>query len=292
GPHGGAGERSGPSPWLTLERELVLSLARAAMKYQLVLAPSLACFLHDLVRERPSDFFRRKETYLLLTFVYLCATASLITPAMHRLYMFIPLLLIFAAVSWARLLLGLEEGGRPLSERLRAEKLPLAACLVLLLGGNAVFLFQFQYNDGGFAYPNLALLRLPADRAPLVRELDKLCAAQGQELLYVGEFQDRVLSSKCRMSPYSVMSYPYLPLDTHYALEKAERYKFMTQEFLLDRMRRRQYGILVLDDAQVKEGVDYYGVDYGAIKETLKENYDLHFRAKWMSIYTAKPSRG
>lgn len=270
----------------------LLSLARAAMKYQLVLAPALACFLHDLIRVPPAAFFRKKETILLLTFAYLCATASLITPAMHRLYMFIPLLLIFAAASWARLLLRLEDGGEALSGMVRSEKLPLAAVLVFLLGANTVFLFQFQYNDGGFPFPNLALLRLPADKAPLVRELDKLCAPEARELLYVGEFQDRVLSSKCRMSPYSVMSYPYLPLDTHYPLEKAERYKFMTQEYLLDRMRRRHYPILVFDDAQVKDGVDYYGVDYGAISKVLKANYDLHFRAKWMSIYTAKPFAG
>lgn len=271
----------------------LLSLARAAMKYQLVLVPAIPLFARDLRVEGPRALWAREHNYLLVIFFFMAASSSMITPAMHRLYMYVPLLLIFGTISLARIILAVERQGLGPLSLAQAHPRMLVSALLLILGVNSVFLFQFQYNDGGHAFPNFAMLRWWSGNVDVVRELNKLCPEGAkEEVLYVGEFQDRILASNCALSPRSVMSYVYLPLDSHYDRGTAERYKFMTQDWTRDQLRRRTHRVVVFDNAQLKGGTDYYGVDYTALNQALNENYELRYRAKWLSIFAARTSSG
>lgn len=196
-----------------------------------------------------------------------------VSPAMHRAYMYVPLLLVHGTISLGRLW----------EERPEPSRSLVVALLMTIVVINSSFLVPWNSNDTGFTLPSFDAFRVHPPE-----ELRSLCAEHtGEDILYLGTFQHLWLEAGCRLSTYSSMSYNMLPLSHRYPNDRARHYKFLTQALFLDMLHNREFKTVVFDRGMLNQGIDISGVDYDAIQAAVKAGYVR--RDLWLfEVYTAR----
>lgn len=251
-------------------------LMRALFKYQLAFVPVLGALLWDLRQEGLRRVCAKGSFRLFATFLLLgTASCLLITPDMVRLNMFLPLLLVSAAIVFARLWLTVEDDPVSVPNFCRQHAGLCLALVGVLFSLNNTILFAFATNDTGLCDWTTwkdAVKRAPGADA---RAMLDILAQPDEEVLYVGPFQNDFVSNRYRLSPFSANGVqPYLAV-RQYSIAEAERYHFLTEQLLFQMTETGRFRLVAWHSSLLDGWPAAWGVSSRRSQDALLSRYEL-----------------
>jgi len=269
----------------------ILNMFRILMRFQIILIPSLIYAIHDLRKEKFAGFYIKKHNLLLTVFMFMTlALTFVVSPTIHRVYMYMPLLMVYCAICFGRIYMYVDRNAPDIVPLLRKNTVTVAGVIIFLFLANCNFLIPDKLCDSYFTDSNFSSVRWYFDRSlsAAARELRKLCGSCEVEVLYIGYSQHRITPSGCAFSAFSVGPYNYLNF-SNYSIDQAERYKFLTRGLFNKVIEEKRFGIVVVDKKLFENNEpDSLGVNYGEMRQLIEKYYKLSYADKYMAIYISK----
>lgn len=151
------------------------------------------------------------------------------------------------------------------------------------------FKFSVTPHDTGLIEGNIWKLALEGIQPRVPRALVERWARPGEDVLYVGNYDNELISPRYLLSPFS--GYGYLwRLGTHYDIAAAERYHFLTEELLVNMLESGRFRLVVLADGLLVSEGDSNGLDSGRLRKALFSRYESLDRGGVITVYKLRSS--